>query len=308
MACGPGTRHRCEKGTVLNIPTFAELGVLPATVEALEAVGITHPFPIQSLTLPVALHGHDIIGQAKTGTGKTLGFTIPLLQEVTAPSDDGFADLAAPGKPQALVVVPTRELCVQVTGDLKLASTRRDVRILSVYGGRAYEPQTEALRKGIEVVVGTPGRLIDLARQGHLDLGHVRVLVLDEADEMLDLGFLPDVERIIKLIPAGRQTMLFSATMPGQVIALARQYMHHPTHIRAVDPDDDGQTVKAVEQHAFRAHAMDKVEMLARILQADGRGLTLVFCRTKRTAAKVSDELADRGFASGAVHGDLGQG
>ena len=125
---------------------------------------------------------------------------------------------------------------------------------------------------------------------------------------MLDLGFLPDVEKIVRLIPAGRQTMLFSATMPGAIITLARSYMHHPTHIRAVDPDDDGQTVKAVEQHVFRAHAMDKVEMLARILQSDGRGLTLVFCRTKRTAAKVADELADRGFASGAVHGDLGQG
>ena len=204
--------------------------------------------------------------------------------------------------------MPTRELCVQVTEDLKKAAARRKIRILSIYGGRAYEPQVEALKKGVEVVVGTPGRLIDLAQQGLLDLGHVRSLVLDEADEMLDLGFLPDVEKIVRLIPAGRQTMLFSATMPGAIITLARSYMHHPTHIRAVDPDDDGQTVKAVEQHVFRAHAMDKVEMLARILQSDGRGLTLVFCRTKRTAAKVADELADRGFASGAVHGDLGQG
>ena len=300
------------KGTILTIiPSFAELGVIPATVEALEAVGITHPFPIQALTLPVALHGHDIIGQAKTGTGKTLGFGIPLLQRVVVHGEaDPLEGLppVTPGKPQALVVVPTRELCVQVTGDLEKATTRRPVRILSVYGGRAYEPQVEALRQGIEVVVGTPGRLIDLAQQGLLDLGQVRTLVLDEADEMLDLGFLPDVEKIVRLIPAGRQTMLFSATMPGPIITLARSYMHHPTHIRAVDPDDDGQTVKAVEQHAFRAHAMDKVEMLARILQSQDRGLTLVFCRTKRTAAKVADDLADRGFASGAVHGDLGQG
>ena len=304
-------RRTHEKGTVLNTPTFAELGVLPATVAGLEAASITHPFPIQALTLPVALHGHDIIGQAKTGTGKTLGFGIPLLQRVVVEGEDhGDPALppAVPGKPQALVVVPTRELCVQVTGDLVMASAKRDVRVLSIYGGRAYEPQVEALRKGVEVVVGTPGRLIDLAQQGLLDLGHVRTLVLDEADEMLDLGFLPDVEKIVRLVPAGRQTMLFSATMPGAIITLARAYMHHPTHIRAVDPDDDGQTVKAVEQHAFRAHAMDKVEMLARILQSEGRGLTLVFCRTKRTAAKVADELADRGFASGAVHGDLGQG
>jgi superfamily II DNA/RNA helicase len=256
----------------------------------------------------VALRGHDIIGQAKTGTGKTLGFGIPLLQRVRVEGEDGFDELTGPGKPQALVVVPTRELCVQVTGDIAKTAATRPIRILSVYGGRAYEPQVEALKRGVEVVVGTPGRLIDLANQGLLDLGHVRTLVLDEADEMLDLGFLPDVERIVRQIPQGRQTMLFSATMPGQIINLARAYMYHPTHIRAVDPDDDGQTVKAVEQHVFRAHAMDKVEMLARILQAEGRGLTLVFCRTKRTAAKVADDLADRGFASGAVHGDLGQG
>jgi superfamily II DNA/RNA helicase len=258
----------------------------------------------------VALHGHDIIGQAKTGTGKTLGFGIPVLQRVVA-TDESGEDSPVPvvrDKPQALVVVPTRELCVQVTEDLKKAAARRQIRVLAIYGGRAYEPQVEALKQGVEVVVGTPGRLIDLAQQGLLDLGHVRSLVLDEADEMLDLGFLPDVEKIVRLIPAGRQTMLFSATMPGAIITLARSYMHHPTHIRAVDPDDDGQTVKAVEQHVFRAHAMDKVEMLARILQSDERGLTLVFCRTKRTAAKVADELADRGFASGAVHGDLGQG
>ena len=172
------------------------------------------------------------------------------------------------------------------------------MRVLSVYGGRAYEPQVAALRSGVEVIVGTPGRLLDLAQQGHLDLGYVRALVLDEADEMLDLGFLPDVERILRLLPAGRQTMLFSATMPGQVISLARQYMTQPTHIRAHDPDDDGRlTVAGVEQHVFRAHAMDKIEMLARILQAEGRGHTMVFCRTKRTAQKVSDDLAERGFA-----------
>ncbi len=290
------------------LTTFRDLGVLPATCDALEAVGITEPFAIQEQTLPVALAGNDVIGQAKTGTGKTLGFGIPLLQRVSGPQDSGFDDLAAPGKPQALVVVPTRELCVQVTRDINAAGSLRGVRVMAVYGGRAYEPQIEALRKGIEVVVGTPGRLIDLANRGDLELGHVRMLVLDEADEMLDLGFLPDVERILRFIPEGRQTMLFSATMPGPVIALARQYMSQPTHIRAHDPEDAGLFVANVEQHVFRAHAMDKVEMLARILQAQGRGHTMVFCRTKRTAQKVSDELATRGFASGAVHGDLGQG
>ncbi|UGQ14408.1 DEAD/DEAH box helicase [Yinghuangia sp. ASG 101] len=262
------------------------------------------------MTLPVALAGSDVIGQAKTGTGKTLGFGIPLLQRVVTSADvDAGRATAVPGKsPQALVVVPTRELCVQVTNDLLGAGKIRSVRVLSVYGGRAYEPQVDALRKGVEVVVGTPGRLLDLAGQGHLDLSQVRMLVLDEADEMLDLGFLPDVEKIVDRLPARRQTMLFSATMPGQIITLARRYMNRPTHIRASAPDDQGTTVASVAQHVYRAHAMDKPEMLSRILQAKDRGLVMVFCRTKRTCADLAESLAERGFAAAAVHGDLGQG
>jgi superfamily II DNA/RNA helicase len=193
--------------------------------------------------------------------------------------------------------VPTRELGIQVASDLQKTGRVRGVRVLCVYGGRAYEPQVDALQKGIEVVVGTPGRLIDLARQGHLDLKHVQTLVLDEADEMLDMGFLPDVERIVALTPASRQTMLFSATMPGQIVALARRYMTQPTHIRALDPHDDNATVDAIEQHVWRAHSLDKQELIARALQADGRGLTIIFCRTKRNAQRVSDDLVDRGFA-----------
>lgn len=298
-----------EEASILS--TFRDLGILPETAEALEAVGITTPFPIQEMTLPVALAGTDVIGQAKTGTGKTLGFGLPLLEKVVVPADveSGRADTGAlTNAPQALVVVPTRELCVQVTNDLLTAGKVRNVRALSIYGGRAYEPQLEALKKGVDVVVGTPGRLLDLAGQRKLDLSKIKVLVLDEADEMLDLGFLPDVEKIIQQLPAKRQTMLFSATMPGQVIGLARRYMSQPTHIRATAPDDEGATVAAVEQHAFRAHSMDKPEMLARILQADGRGLTMIFCRTKRTCADVAEQLTRRGFAAGSVHGDLGQG
>ena len=290
-------------------PTFADFGVRPSIVDSLGAAGIVAPFPIQAMTLPVALGGHDIIGQAKTGTGKTLGFGVPLLHRVVAPDEDGFDALPAPGAPQALVVVPTRELAVQVTQDLKTASTKRRVRIESVYGGRAYEPQIAALQRGTEVVVGTPGRLIDLSQRGDLDLRNVKVAVLDEADEMLDLGFLPDVEKILAMTPASRQTMLFSATMPGAVVALARRYMTQPTHIRAmVEEGENAHTVKAVEQFVYRAHALDKVEMLARILQAKDRGLTIIFTRTKRTAAKVADELIERGFAAAAIHGDLGQG
>ncbi|MFV0462961.1 MAG: DEAD/DEAH box helicase [Nostocoides sp.] len=289
--------------------TFTDFAVHPDIVAALADSGIVHPFPIQAMTLPVALDGHDIIGQAKTGTGKTLGFAIPILQRVVPPNDPAFAAMPKAGRPQALAVAPTRELAVQVSGDLQQAGGRRGIRVLTVYGGRAYEPQIEALRAGVEVVVGTPGRLLDLTKQGHLDLGGAKIVVLDEADEMLDLGFLPDVEKILAQTPATRQTMLFSATMPGAVVALARRYMSQPTHIRAVGQDqEDGQTVKAIEQFIYRAHAMDKVEMLARILQARGRGLTMIFSRTKRTAAKVADDLADRGFAAASIHGDLGQG
>ncbi|MFE5673555.1 DEAD/DEAH box helicase [Streptomyces erythrochromogenes] len=269
------------------------------------------PFPIQEMTLPVALSGTDVIGQAKTGTGKTLGFGLPLLERVVVPADVE-AGRATPDQltdaPQALVVVPTRELCTQVTNDLLTAGKVRNVRVLAIYGGRAYEPQVEALNKGVDVIVGTPGRLLDLAGQRKLDLSRVRALVLDEADEMLDLGFLPDVEKIMAYLPPKRQTMLFSATMPGAVIGLARRYMTQPTHIRAVSEDGEGATVANITQHVFRAHNMDKPELVSRILQAEGRGLAMIFCRTKRTAADIAEQLERRGFASGAVHGDLGQG
>ncbi|MFL6076610.1 MAG: DEAD/DEAH box helicase [Mycobacteriales bacterium] len=282
-------------------PTFAALGARPETVAALEAVGITRAFAIQQMVLPIALTGDDIIGQARTGTGKTLGFGIPLLDRVTAP-DEG-----ADGSVQALVVVPTRELAVQVTRDLLAAGAQRHIRVVSVYGGRAYDPQIKSLRKGVDVVVGTPGRLLDLADQGHLELGKVGILVLDEADEMLDLGFLPDIEKILRLVPDERQTMLFSATMPGPIVQLARQFMNKPTHVRAEDPGESN-LLPTTAHFVYRAHALDKTEMLSRVLQAESRGLTMVFCRTKRTAQKVADDLSERGFAAAAVHGDLGQG
>lgn len=288
--------------------SFADYNVRADIVESLADAGITHPFPIQAMTLPVALGGHDIIGQAKTGTGKTLGFGIPALQRVVGPDDTGHDKLAVPGAPQALVIVPTRELAVQVANDLQTASRKRNARIATIYGGRAYEPQIEALQKGVEVVVGTPGRLIDLYKQKHLNLKNVRMVILDEADEMLDLGFLPDVETLIAGTPAVRQTLLFSATMPGPVIAMARRYMTQPTHIRAADPNDEGLTKRDIRQLIYRAHSMDKIEVVARILQSRGRGRTIIFTKTKRTAAKVAEELVDRGFAAAAIHGDLGQG
>jgi len=281
-------------------PLFPDLGVAGPICESLAVQGITAAFPIQALTLPIALAGHDVIGQARTGTGKTLAFGVPLLQRL-----DGQPP-ARPGATRALVVVPTRELAIQVSYDLDAAGRASGARVITLYGGRAYEPQIDALRAGVDVVVGTPGRLLDLVRQGHLHLSDVGTLVLDEADKMLDLGFLPDVERILELTPASRQTMLFSATMPGEVVTLARRYLNRPMHVRA-EQHDEPEHVPLTEQHVFRSHQMDKIEMLVRVLQASGRGLTMVFCRTKRTADQVAGALTTRGFAAAAVHGDLGQ-
>ena len=312
--------------TALN-PTFAKLGVRDEIVRALAENGIEHPFAIQELTLPLALVGDDLIGQARTGMGKTLAFGVPLLHRIVSdaqPATSGGADTDRPlsGVPRALVVVPTRELCIQVSGDLAGAAkylkanggaqpptsgrADRPLSVVSIYGGRPYEPQIEALQAGADVVVGTPGRLLDLAQQGHLQLGGLSVLVLDEADEMLDLGFLPDIERILRQIPVDRQAMLFSATMPDPIITLARTFMNQPTHIRAEAPHSSA-VHATTEQFVYRAHALDKVELVTRLLQVRGRGATMVFTRTKRTAQKVADELAGRGFKVGAVHGDLGQ-
>lgn len=291
-----------------SAPTFAELGAEKTIVDALAADGIEYAFPIQQMCMALALEGKDLIGQAKTGTGKTLGFGVPLLQRLTSPLAPEYSSQQGVGAPHALVVCPTRELSLQVATDLERAGRIKGMRVLAIYGGRAYEPQIDALTAGVDVIVGTPGRIIDLATRGSLVLSHVRVLVLDEADEMLDMGFLPDVERIVDLLPTERQTMLFSATMPGQIVALARRYMRQPIHIRASEPGDDNATVDAIEQHVWRAHPMDKVELVARILQAEGRHLAMIFTRTKRKAQKIADELTERGFAVGSVHGDLGQG
>nr|WP_246003688.1 DEAD/DEAH box helicase [Nocardioides aurantiacus] len=288
------------------LTTFRELGVLPEIAEALESVNITAPFPIQEMTLSVALMGTDLIGQARTGTGKTLAFGIPVVQRAIAQHDPDYADLAAPGKPQALVVAPTRELALQVSKDLKLAGSVRGIRVLTVYGGVPYEGQLDALESGVDVVVGTPGRLIDLMNRRALDISHVKSLVLDEADEMLDLGFLPDVERLLKQTPETRQTMLFSATMPAAIVALARTHMRHPMNIRA-ESGEDNQMVPATAQFIYQAHDLDKPEMLGRLLQAEGADLMIVFTRTKRQAQRISDDLEMRGFVSAPLHGDMAQ-
>ncbi|WP_443673926.1 DEAD/DEAH box helicase [Longispora fulva] len=247
------------------------------------------------------MRGGDVIGQAPTGTGKTLGFGIPILERTLDVSE------GADGAPQALIVVPTRELNVQVARDLAAAGKVRGIRVLAVYGGVAYEPQVDALAKGVDIVVGTPGRLMDLAKQKKLDLGKVRTLVLDEADRMLDLGFLEDVTKILAMLPEQRQTMLFSATMPDPIVALSRRFLKNPVTIHAGHNDNSAPN-PLTKQFVYRTHPMNKAEVVARILQAKDRGLTMIFCRTKRATQNLAEDLDFRGFAAGAVHGDLGQG
>jgi superfamily II DNA/RNA helicase len=277
------------------LKTFADAGVDERICAALADKGIINPFPIQELTLPLALTGADLIGQARTGTGKTLAFGIPLIQRA----------MADPGRPAALVIVPTRELCLQVRDDLAAAAARTEVNVIPVYGGKSIDVQVEALQDGANIVVGTPGRLLDLLRRGSLNLSGVTGLVLDEADEMLDLGFLPDVEQLIQATAAQRQTLLFSATMPSAVVGLARRYMDKPTFMRAdveevrIGPD--------TQQHFFSCHRMDKPAVLARILQSPGRGLCVVFSRTKRMADVLVEELRGQGVNAAAIHSDLRQ-
>jgi len=282
-------------------PTFAELGARAETVAALAAAGITNAFAIQEYAVPIALRGSDLIGQAPTGTGKTLVFGIPLVDHVLSP-DEG-----ADGTPQALVVVPTRELGLQVAKDIAVAGRTRGIRVVPIYGGVAYEPQVDALRTGVEILVGTPGRLLDLAKGKQLRLNRIRALVLDEADRMLDLGFLDDVEKILKMLPDDRQTMLFSATMPDPIVTLARRFLRQPVAVRAHHDDTTGPS-PLTKQVVYRTHSLNKSEVVARILQAEGRGLTMIFTRTKRNADRLCEDLDFRGFAVAAVHGDLGQG
>ncbi|WKD57054.1 DEAD-box ATP-dependent RNA helicase CshA [Corynebacterium capitovis DSM 44611] len=291
--------------SVDSAPTFAELGVAAEIVDALAQAGITRTFAIQELAIPLALSGRDLIGQARTGMGKTFGFGVPLLDRVFDDADIAELD----GTPRALVIVPTRELAVQVGDDLTMAARHTPIRVTTIYGGRPYEDQVAALGEGVDVVVGTPGRLIDLYERGDLTLSAVAILVLDEADEMLDMGFLPDIQKLWSALPsspAPLQSMLFSATMPGPILTLARTLMRRPVNIRA-ESGDAAATHATTNQVVFRSHRMDKLEVTARVLQATGRGRTIIFARTKRTAADVAQDLGQRGFSIGSVHGDMSQ-
>ena len=292
-------------------PTFAELGVRPEIVSALAENDIVRTFAIQELTLPLALAGEDVIGQARTGTGKTLGFGVPLLQRITPPGEraaataEGEAADRTKDVPQALVVVPTRELCVQVARDIAAAGKNLGVRVVAIYGGRAYEPQLEALRKGVDVIVGTPGRLLDLMNQKHLRLDAVEHFVLDEADRMLDMGFIRDVRKVVAALPKKRQTLFFSATMPADVAGLAGDILCNPVEV-AVTPA--ATPVERIDQRVYFVEAGDKRTLLTQLVRDAEIKRAIVFTRTKHRANRVADNLRRAGIEADAIHGNKSQG
>jgi len=273
--------------------TFAGLGVSPPLVEALAAQGIIEPFPIQALTIADALAGRDVLGKAKTGSGKTLAFGVPLLDTIGR---------AEPRRPHGLVLVPTRELANQVKDVLVPLGKSIGLAVSAFYGGVGMEPQVDALRAGVDVIIGTPGRLIDLMDRGELSFSAVQVLVLDEADRMADMGFLPQVQKILHRVDGDHQTMLFSATLDRGIDRLVARYMHDPL---SHEVESSEETVEEMHHRFFLVHQMDKVKVVGAI--ARGVDRTLVFCRTKRGADKLVEQLMRDRVKAGAIHGDLRQ-
>ena len=273
--------------------SFRELGVSPPIVDALAARSIDHPFKIQTLVLPDALAGLDVLARSPTGSGKTLAFAVPIVERTNAHD----------AKPSALILVPTRELAVQVTAELESLAPARNLRVASVYGGVPLRAQAK-LAQAAHVLVATPGRLEDLTQRRLVDLARVRILVLDEADRMLDMGFQPQVDRIVRRLPRNRQTMFFSATLDGEVGVLARLYTNSPCRFEGEASD----RVPAEIEHHFVAVTPDsKVETLVEHITASG-GLTLVFVRTKRGADRLVEKLARLDVSAVAMHGDMSQG
>ncbi len=273
--------------------TFDALGVSSELTEALATQGILEPFAIQSLTIADALAGRDVLGKAKTGSGKTLAFGLPILDRITK---------AEPRRPHGLVLVPTRELANQVRGVLAPLGRVKGLKVKAFYGGVGMEAQIEALAKGVDVVIGTPGRLIDLMERKELSMAAVQVLVLDEADRMADMGFMPQVQKILHRVEGEHQSMLFSATLDRGVDRLVARYLKNPVS-HEVESDDD--TVDEMRHHFLMVHQMDKVKVVASI--ASGVDRTLVFCRTKRGADRLVEQLQREGVKAGAIHGDLRQ-
>jgi superfamily II DNA/RNA helicase len=273
--------------------TFAELGVDEDLVAVLGDAGITAPFPIQALTIPDALAGNDVTGKAKTGSGKTLAFGLPMVQMISR---------ASKGKPRALVLVPTRELANQVAEELDPLLRARGLSLIAVYGGASMNRQIDAFKRGVEIVVATPGRLIDLMERRVVNLADIEIVTIDEADQMADMGFLPQVRRIMRNVQSEHRTMLFSATLDGQVGTLIRSYMNHPI---AHEVASSSETVETMEHRFLKVHYMDKIKVAAAIAGSAER--TLMFVRTKVACDKVARELRDLGVAARAIHGDLPQ-
>jgi ATP-dependent RNA helicase DeaD len=274
---------------------FQELGLKPEILLALEELGYTEPTAIQEQTIPALLGGQDVIGQAQTGTGKTAAFGLPLLQYLDPTSQEL----------QAIVMTPTRELCIQVTQALRAYAEHLEIEIVAVFGGAPIQTQQSRLRKGAHVVVATVGRMMDLISRRSLVLTSARYVVLDEADEMLDLGFIEDVEKILRMCPSGRQTGLFSATMPDPIARLAEAHMYDPVTIK-VTPKQ--LTVDAIEQAFVEVEPRNKTERLIEVLRAEEPEQAIIFCRTKIGAARLDRELRDKGFRNKALHGDMSQG
>jgi ATP-dependent RNA helicase DeaD len=277
------------------VTAFRELGLSDTILEALDELGYTEPTPIQEQAIPELLAGHDVIGQAQTGTGKTAAFGLPMLQYLDPSSSDT----------QGLVLTPTRELCIQVTQALRAYAEHLPVEVIAVFGGQAVQTQQSRLRAGAHVVVATVGRTLDLISRGSLDLTAARYIVLDEADEMLDLGFIDEVERILRISPSGRQTALFSATIPPPIERLADRYMYHPVTIK-VTPKQI--TVDAIEQAYVEVEPRKKTDRLIEVLKAEEPEQAIIFCRTKIGTARLDKTLRARGLQVKALHGDLSQG
>jgi superfamily II DNA/RNA helicase len=275
------------------MPTFSDLGVSPDFVAALEDRGITSPFPVQELTIPDGLAGRDVCGKAKTGSGKTLAFGLPVLERVKA---------ADARRPRGLILVPTRELAVQVKDELAPLGAARGLRVGAVYGGARMETQIKELAKGVEVVVATPGRMIDMIERKEIFLDDVDQVVLDEADRMADMGFLPQVEWILRHVPGQHQTLLFSATLDGVVDTLIKRYQSDPVMHEVAS---EQVTVEEMQHRFLAVHEMDKVKVAAAIIRSASR--TIVFVRTKRAADRVAGDLRREGVQAASIHGDLRQ-
>lgn len=274
---------------------FDQLGLSPETLRGVEAAGYDSPTPIQAQAIPVFLEGVDLIAQAQTGTGKTAAFALPLV------------DLLDPevAAPQALIVAPTRELAVQVSEAIYTLGRGRGFRVLPIYGGQPIDRQLRGLRAGAQIIVGTPGRLLDHLRRGSLDLTRVRTVVLDEADEMLAMGFIEDIEMILEALPEQRQIGLFSATMPPPIARLATRFLRDP---RRVTIEATPHTVPQIRQSYYEVSPQHKVDALTRILDMETPGPTIIFCRTKREADELGEHLRGRGYGADALHGDMSQG